>query len=71
MAVASKLKVEDEWQETIFGIGFGGRIGSPNRRLRVCDDSRPAEHAMLRLDAVLAREQDPGLLQNDELRARA
>jgi len=26
---------------------------------------------MLRLDAVLAREQDPGLLQNDELRARA
>jgi len=26
---------------------------------------------MLRLDAVLACEQDPGLLQNDELRARA
>ena len=35
------------------------------------EDAQQMADALTQLDAVLAREQDPGLLQNDELRARA
>ena len=58
-------------QEIIFGAGCLRGVAAPSRRLRVCDDSRSAEHEMLRLDAVLAGKQNPWLLQNDGIRARA
>jgi hypothetical protein len=61
----------DERQQIIFGAGCGSGFAPSSSGLRVCDGSRSTEHAMLRLNAVLADEQDSGLLQNDEFRARA
>jgi hypothetical protein len=67
VAVAPILSI-DEVQEIIFGAGCLRGVAAPSHRLRVCVDSRSAEHEMLRLDAVLADEQDPGLLQNNDIR---
>ena len=62
---------EYEGQQIIFGAGSRRSVAPAIRGLRICYDPGPAEHEMLRFDALHASKSKSRLLQEHDLRESA